>query len=94
MPAVERDPQRLVREHLQVGVEAVGALHVRHLYGAAVGTGRSAPRNGLGRIGVRGRTQIEEGEEKKMQRRSLPTSTPYLMATPASVSNLQTRWRR
>lgn len=31
MPAVERDPQRLVREHLQVGGEAVGALHVRHL---------------------------------------------------------------
>jgi hypothetical protein len=31
VPAVERDPQRLVREHLQVGGEAVGALHVRHL---------------------------------------------------------------
>jgi len=31
VPPVERDPQRLVREHLQVGGEAVGALHVRHL---------------------------------------------------------------
>ena len=31
VPPVERDPQRLVCEHLQVGGEAVGALHVRHL---------------------------------------------------------------
>jgi hypothetical protein len=29
--AVERHPERLVREHLQVGGEAVGALDVRHL---------------------------------------------------------------
>ena len=31
VPAVERNPERLVREHLQVGGEAVGALDVGHL---------------------------------------------------------------
>lgn len=40
MPPVERNPQRLVRKHLQVGGEAVGALDVRHLDGGAAGTGR------------------------------------------------------
>lgn len=31
VPPGEWDPQRLVREHLQVGGEAVHPLHVRHL---------------------------------------------------------------
>jgi hypothetical protein len=31
VPPGERDPQRLVREHLQVGGQAVHPLHVSHL---------------------------------------------------------------
>jgi hypothetical protein len=31
VPPRQRDPQRLVREHLQVGGEAVHPLHVSHL---------------------------------------------------------------
>ena len=36
VPAVERNPERLVREHLQVGGEAVGALDIGHLQSTSV----------------------------------------------------------
>jgi hypothetical protein len=51
VPAVERNPERLVREHLQVGGEAVGALHVRHLNQPTEPTEARASRSALVSVG-------------------------------------------